>query len=169
MLEAWKSADRALPLKVVGQGQLAELVINVASSCKQVEYLGAKSLDEVFDLMRRAEFLIFPSEWYETMGRTIMEAFAVGTPVVASRIGPPSSMVVAGETGFHFAPANVAELREKVEWCSANLDRVRGLRAAARRAFETSYTGAANMELLLRVYQKAQVRPLAKANQELGG
>jgi glycosyltransferase involved in cell wall biosynthesis len=164
MLEAWKSADRALPLKVVGQGPLAELVINTASSCKQVEYLGAKSLDEVFDLMRRAEFLIFPSEWYETMGRTIMEAFAVGTPVVASSIGPPSSMVVAGETGFHFAPANVAELREKVEWCSANLDRVRSLRAAARRAFETSYTGAANMELLLRVYQKAQA-PLAKANQ----
>ncbi len=166
MLEAWKRADRALPLKVVGQGSLAELVINTASSSKQVEYLGAKSLEEVFDLMRRAEFLIFPSEWYETMGRTVMEAFAVGTPVVASRLGPPGAMVVSGETGFHFAPANVAELREKVEWCSTNLDRVRGLRTAARRAFESSYTGAANAELLLRIYQKAT---LASSNHGRGG
>jgi glycosyltransferase involved in cell wall biosynthesis len=168
MLEAWKGADRSLPLKVVGQGELAELVINTASSCKQVGYLGAKSLDEVFDLMRHAEFLIFPSEAYETMGRTVMEAFAVGTPVVVSRIGPPGSMV-SGETGFHFAPGNVAELREKVEWCSANLDRVRGLRAAARRAFESSYTGAANVELLLRIYQKAQAKPLVSSSHRRGG
>lgn len=164
MLEAWKGADRALPLKVVGQGELAELVINAASSCSQVEYLGAKSLDEVFDLMRCAEFLIFPSEAYETMGRTVMEAFAVGTPVVASRLGPPGTMVVSGETGFHFAPANVTELREKVEWCSANLDQVRSLRSAARRAFDSGYTGAANAELLLKIYQKAQVKSLARAN-----
>jgi len=52
--------------------------------------------------MRDAEFLAFPLEWYETMGRTIMEPFAVGTPVLVSRIGPPGSMVVPGKTGFHF-------------------------------------------------------------------
>jgi glycosyltransferase involved in cell wall biosynthesis len=154
MLEAWKSANNPLPLKVVGEGPLAELVTATAKTCSKIEYFGSKLLPEVLDLMRNAEFLVFPSEWYETMGRTIMEAFAVGTPVVATNIGPPATMVAA-ETGFHFRPGNVAELRDRVEWCSHNLERLRALRGNARAAFEAKYTGAANLEMLLAVYRSA--------------
>lgn len=156
MLEAWKSAHEAIPLKIAGEGPLAELVITTARECSRIEYLGAKLLPEVLDLMRRAEFLIFPSELYETMGRTIMEAFAVGTPVVAARIGPPATMVIPGETGFHFTPGSVAELRERAEWCSRNLDQLRAMRGKARQAFEARYTGAANAAMLLAIYGRAQ-------------
>ncbi|HEY5030713.1 MAG TPA: glycosyltransferase family 4 protein [Candidatus Angelobacter sp.] len=156
MLEAWKSARNPIPLKVVGEGPLAELVIAAGRECPKIEYMGSKSLPEVLDLMRMAEFLVFPSEWYETMGRTIMEAFAVGTPVVASSIGPPTTMVAAGETGFHFKPGNVDELRERVQWCSRNLDELRAMRRKARQAFEASYTGTANIEMLLAIYRLAK-------------
>jgi glycosyltransferase involved in cell wall biosynthesis len=156
MLKAWKSAANPMPLKIVGEGPLAELVISAGRTCPKIEYVGSKSLPEVLDLMRGSEFLVFPSEWYETMGRTIMEAFAVGTPVIASRIGPPITMVVAGETGFHFQPGNVAELRQRVEWCSHNLEQLRALRAKARVAFEASYTGAANIEMLVSIYRTAK-------------
>ena len=156
MLAAWKSAHNAIPVKIVGEGPLAKRVIEAGQACREVEYLGSKSLPEVLDLMRSAEFLVFPSEWYETMGRTIMEAFAVGTPVVASSIGPPASMVVAGETGFHFNPGNIAELREKVEWCSRNLALLRAMRSKARQAFEAGYTGTANAAMLLAIYRGAK-------------
>jgi glycosyltransferase involved in cell wall biosynthesis len=156
MLEAWKSAHDPIPLKIVGEGPLAELVIAAARESHGIQYLGAKPLPEVLDLMRSAEFLVFPSEWYETMGRTIMEAFAVGTPVLAAKIGPPATMVVAGETGFHFTPGSVAELREWMERSSLHLAQLRAMRSKARRAFEASYTGAANVELLLAIYSKAQ-------------
>ncbi len=156
MLEAWKSAREAIPLKIVGEGPLADLVITTARECSRIEYLGAKLLPEVLDLMRSAEFLVFPSEWYETMGRTIMEAFAVGTPVVAARIGPPATMVIPGETGFHFTPGSVAELRERAEWCSRNLDQLRAMRGKARQAFDACYTGAANAAMLLAIYRRAQ-------------
>jgi glycosyltransferase involved in cell wall biosynthesis len=156
MLEAWKSASNPIPLKVVGEGPLAELVTAAGSTYPKIEYVGSKSLSEVLDLMRNAEFLVFPSEWYETMGRTIMEAFAVGTPVVASRIGPPATMVIAGETGFHFQPGNVSELRERVEWCSRNLEQLCAMRTKARAAFEASYTGAANVEMLVSIYRTAK-------------
>jgi len=156
MLEAWKRADGAIPLKIAGEGPLAQLVIATARECSRIEYLGAKLLPEVLDLMRMAEFLVFPSEWYETMGRTIMEAFAVGTPVVAARIGPPATMVVPGETGFHFTGGSVAELRERLEWSSRNLDQMRAMRAKARQKFEACYTGAANATMLLAIYGRAQ-------------
>lgn len=156
MLNAWKAAHEAIPLKIVGEGPLAELVIAAARESKGIEYLGARSLPEVLDLMRSAEFLVFPSEWYETMGRTIMEAFAVGTPVVATNIGPPATMVIPGVTGFHFRSGNVSELRQRAEWCSQNLDQVRAMRAKARQAFENNYTGDANAKMLLAIYERAR-------------
>lgn len=161
MLEAWKSAHDPMPLKIAGQGPLEGLVTVASGVCERIQYLGGKSLPEVMDLMRKAEFLVFPSEWYETMGRTIMEAFAVGTPVVASKIGPPESMIVPGETGFHFQPGNAAELRDRVEWCSRNLDQLRSLRAHARRAFEADYAGPANLEMLVKIYRQAQQKERA--------
>jgi glycosyltransferase involved in cell wall biosynthesis len=156
MLEAWKGASHALPLRIAGEGPLVELVIAAGRACPKIEYLGGKSLTEVLDLMRGAEFLVFPSEWYETMGRTIMEAFAVGTPVIASQIGPPATMVVPGETGFHFQPGDVTGLRERVEWCSQNPQYLRGLRRKAREAFEAKYTGTVNAEMLTAIYQTAR-------------
>jgi glycosyltransferase involved in cell wall biosynthesis len=156
MVNAWKAAREAIPLKIVGEGPLAELVSAATHECKSIEYLGAKPLLEVLNLMRSAEFLVFPSEWYETMGRTIMEAFAVGTPVVATNIGPPATMVVPGETGFHFTSGNVSELRERAEWCSQNLDEVRAMRSGARQAFESHYTGTANARMLLEIYERAR-------------
>lgn len=158
MLNTWKGTHEAIPLKIAGEGPLAELVMATARESRGIEYLGARSLPEVLDLMRNAEFLVFPSEWYETMGRTIMEAFAVGTPVVATSIGPPATMVVPGETGFHFAPGSVAELRQRVEWCSRNLDQMRAMRSTARRAFESNYTGEANATMLLAIYEGARER-----------
>lgn len=156
MLNAWNAAHEAIPLKIVGEGSLAEFVVAAAQKSKGIKYLGARSLPEVLDLMRSAEFLVFPSEWYETMGRTIMEAFAVGTPVVATNIGPPATMVIPGVTGFHFTPGNVSELRERVEWCSQNLNQVRAMRSNARQAFENHYTGAANARMLLAIYERAR-------------
>lgn len=156
MLEAWKSAQDPMPLKIVGQGPLTGLVQDVARASERIEHLGSKSLPEVLKLMGNAEFLVFPSEWYETMGRTIMEAFAVGTPVLVSKLGPMATMVTPNQTGFHFVPGNISELRERVEWCSRNLGEVRALRTNARAAFEASYTGNANLERLLAIYAIAQ-------------
>jgi len=156
MLDAWKSSRNPVPLKIVGEGPLAELVIASSKAGSGIEYLGPRPLPEVLDLMRSAEFLVFPSEWYETMGRTIMEAFAVGTPAVASRTGPPALMIVPGETGFHFQPGNAAELRERVEWCSSHLADLRAMRGKARQAFEANYTGAANAKILLTAYGMAK-------------
>ena len=155
MLDAWKAADAPLPLKVVGDGPLRELVTAASGALPTIEYLGSKSLPEVLDLMGRAEYLVFPSEWYETMGRTIMEAFAMGTPVLASNLGPPAAMVVPGLTGYHFVPGSISSLRERVEWCARNLQDVRALRKNARAAFEEKFTGTASAILLMDAYKKA--------------
>jgi glycosyltransferase involved in cell wall biosynthesis len=156
MLDAWKTASNPLPLKVVGDGPLKDLVIAANKSTPSVEYLGSKSPAEVMDLMRQADLLVFPSIWQETMGRTVMEAFAVGTSVLASAIGPMLSMVVPAKNGFHFTPGDAGALREQVEWCSRNLEQVRGLRRGALASFDEKYTGAFSARMLFSIYRQAQ-------------
>ncbi|HWZ41873.1 MAG TPA: glycosyltransferase family 4 protein [Candidatus Saccharimonadales bacterium] len=164
MLEAWKTAHHPLPLKVVGDGPEAEAVRAAAHDCPAIQYLGSRSSEEVLTLMRMAEFLVFPSEWFEGMPRTVIESFGVGTPVLASNIGATASMVTPGETGFHFEPGNAVDLREKISRCSRNLGEVRSLRAQARAEFELRYGGSANTVMLLAIYRKAQESMAGAAN-----
>jgi glycosyltransferase involved in cell wall biosynthesis len=156
LLKAWQTAANPLPLKIVGDGPLSGIVEDSAWQNPAIEYLGRRSSDEVTQLMGQAEFLVFPTECYEGMPRTVIESFAVGTPVLASNLGATASMVVPGETGFHFTPGHVADLRERMEWCSQNLDQVRAMRSRARQEFEGNYTGTANARMLMAIYKRAQ-------------
>lgn len=156
MLEAWKASAGTLPLKIVGDGPLRELVVAASQAAPGLEYLGPRSLEDVLQLMSRAELLVFPSEWPETMGRTIMEAFAVGTPVVAASLGSPASMVLPGQTGFQFTAGDARSLRQQAEWCSGHLPAVRALRKNVRAAFEERYTGAAAAASLETIYRTAR-------------
>jgi glycosyltransferase involved in cell wall biosynthesis len=156
MLQAWKKAESAIPLKIIGEGPLRAMVAAESTASPSIEYMGPMPLEDVIRWMGGAEFLVFPSEWHETMGRTIMESFAVGTPVVAARLGAPASMVSPGRTGFHFKASDVDSLREQVEWCSRNPEEVRAMRNNCRTAFELTYTGAAAAASLLAIYRAAQ-------------
>lgn len=44
-------------------------------------------------MMRRSKCVLLPSEWYETFGLTVIEAMAVGTPVVVSDLGALPELV----------------------------------------------------------------------------
>jgi glycosyltransferase involved in cell wall biosynthesis len=156
LLKAWQAASHVLPLKIVGDGPSSDIVEVAARENSVIEYLGRRPSDEVAQLMARAEFLVFPTECYEGMPRTVIESFAVGTPVVASNIGSTAAMIVSGENGFHFTPGSVPELRQRLEWCSQNLDQLRAMRAKARQSFEDRYTGAANARMLLAIYERAR-------------
>ena len=62
------------------------------------------------DLIARALVTVVPSECYEGFGLTAAESLALGTPVIASRIGGLPDLVDNGHTGLLFAPGNPAEL-----------------------------------------------------------
>src|SRR6185437_8198000 len=131
LLDAWAFSNCVLPLKIVGDGPDSARVVAAAANSPKIEYVGRKSPQEMIELMREAEFLVFPSECYENMPRTIIEAFAVGTPVLASKIGAGLGMVEPDKTGFHFNAGDAGDLRRVAEWCSKNLDAVCALRSSA--------------------------------------
>jgi glycosyltransferase involved in cell wall biosynthesis len=158
LLAAWERLGGALPLKIIGDGPLADSVKQAVARDPSIEWLGRRPIADVYDVLGRAEMLVCPSDCYETFGRAASEAFAVGTPVVASGHGAFTELVEAGKTGLTFRPGDPADLAEQVRRLQALLADPAAqsrVRADCRRAFEASYNGDRNHEQLIAVYRRA--------------
>ena len=65
-----------------------------------VEYIGEVDEVQKDELLGHAYAYLFPIDWPEPFGLTMIEAMATGTPVVASRAGSVPEVVRHGVTGF---------------------------------------------------------------------
>lgn len=160
LLAAWEQLDTPMPLKIVGEGPLADLVTDATKRLPHIEWLGRKPMPAVYDLMGEAAFLVFPSKWYETFGRVAIEAFAKGTPVIAANIGAIAEVVEAGQTGLHFVPGNAEDLAAQVSWALAHPQALAQMRQTARAEFEAKYTAKINYQRLIDIYDKARSQRL---------
>ncbi len=88
----------------------------------------------------------------------MLEAFAAGTPVIASRIGSLAEIVEDGVTGLLTPPGDVPALTNAITWADAHPDELRVMGANARAAYEQRYRGAAHLDALMKVYCGAAER-----------
>jgi glycosyltransferase involved in cell wall biosynthesis len=107
-------------------------------------------------LMSNATATVCPSLWYEGMPRVVIESMAVGTPLVASRIGCYPEMIADGESGVLFPSGDAHALRSLIRDLVAR-NAFAGMRPNARRRFETEYTGERNLSLMLNIYRSVLV------------
>jgi glycosyltransferase involved in cell wall biosynthesis len=152
LLTAWERVGSHLPLKIVGDGPLRGTVQAAAERLPQVAWLGRRNSAEVLELMRHAAMLVFPSRWYEGFPRVIVEAYAVGLPVVASNLGSMSELIVHGQTGLHARPGDPADLAAQVIRIATNAQERDAMRQGARAAFESAYTAERNYAQLMAIY-----------------
>ena len=154
LLTAWEKLG-GFPLKIVGDGPLASRVEKAAARFSHIQWLGRRSVQEVYALMGEAKMLIFPSEWYETFGRVAVEAFAKGTPAIAANIGAIGELVDHSRTGLLFRPGNPEDLAAKVEWALLHPGELARMRQEARAEFEAKYTAKENYRRLMEIYALA--------------
>ena len=158
LIEAYWQHDFPIPLKIVGDGPLREKLqadVQAAGLEGAISFLGRQDKLVVFSLMQNARFLIFPSIWYETFGLTMVEAFACGLPVLASRLGSMAEIVEDGVTGLHFEAGNSADLADKMQWANQHPEEMIDMGKNARRAYETRYTPEDNYQQLMTIYQNS--------------
>ncbi len=155
LLAAWQTLDGKLPLKIVGDGPLGEHLAETLTHFSSVEWLGPKKLLEVYELMGQAMMLIMPSKWYETFGRVVIEAFAKGTPVIATDIGAIAELVESGRTGLHFRSGDPVDLATQVEWALTHPQAWGKMRKQARAEFVAKYTAQENYRILQTVFALA--------------
>ncbi|MDG1872967.1 MAG: glycosyltransferase family 4 protein, partial [Mariniblastus sp.] len=141
-------------LKIVGDGPLRNVVQAAASKDDRIVWLGQRPFEEVLSILGKAAALVFPSVCYETFGRTIIESFSKGTPVIASRHGAMAELIEHERTGWLFNVGDADALASKLGGAPAEMAQLARMRAAARYEFEKKYTASANYEMLMRIYHE---------------
>ena len=129
-----------------------------------VQLLGLLGQAALAKEMDGARALVVPSICYETFGRVVVEAYARGLPVIASRIGSLAELVDHGVTGLLFAPGDADELLCAMRWAGAHPAAMSDMGRAARRRYEERYTAAINHRQLLDIYRSVieqGVEPIA--------
>jgi glycosyltransferase involved in cell wall biosynthesis len=163
MLAAYQRLDKRSPLKVVGDGPLADKVIEAASRYPHIEYLGYRPPEEIHALMKEPSMLVFPSEWYEGFSRVAAEAFATATPIVAADIGASTELIEHRRTGLRFRPGDQEDLAAQVRWFFSHPEEHARMRREVRTEYEAKYTAQRNYQLLLEIYGAALEREGALA------
>jgi glycosyltransferase involved in cell wall biosynthesis len=154
LLTAWRDIPQSVCLKIIGDGPLESVVREASQKDSRIEFLGRKSLSDVCEYLGRAAFLIFPSEWYEPFGRTVVEAYSKGTPVIAASTPPMRAMVEDGVTGLLFNPGDSKQLASVVNNLLIDTERLKLLRAKARERYLTTYTEEQNYQQLIDIFRQ---------------
>ena len=152
LLKAFSSPDLAgRSLTIIGDGPLRNMVEDAAAQNPNIRYLGALDLKTAYRHMGQAFYLLFPSRWHEPFGRTIVEAFACGTPVIASDAGAASELITDQYNGFLFLRDDLASLIQKIKEACLDEDYVQK-RRNARGAYLQRFTMEMNYSQLLGIY-----------------
>jgi glycosyltransferase involved in cell wall biosynthesis len=111
----------------------------------RVRFVGPLARTEVLTLFRAADAALLSSAW-ENLPHSVVEALAVGTPVVATAVGGVPEVVRDGENGLLVAPGDVAALAEAIRRVSEP-----GLRDALAANAAASVAGLDERRLLERI------------------
>lgn len=147
LLDAYEKTDTDIPLYIVGEGDTQNITDN------RVRLLGRKPLPEVYELMHNAHCVILPGGWPEPFGRVAVEAFACGTPVIASDIGGLVEIVDHGQNGFLFEVGNSQDLASKLDLFLSTKTNKENMRQTAYSSYREKYTPAKNLEMITELYQ----------------
>lgn len=138
-------------IDVVGAGPEAAKV----AAHPRARLLGWRAPHEVRARMARAAYLVMPSLWYENFPRTLVEAFASGLPVIASRLGALEELVEDRFTGLLFEPGSAQSLARRIAAAEREPAAMRRMGRHARLVYETAYTPRTNYEQLMAIYDSA--------------
>lgn len=149
LLDAWASIDTNITLKIVGEGDVpSDLPSNV-------EVLGKLELNDVYDAMRKAMCLVMPGGWPEPFGRVAIEAFAQGTPVIASDVGGIAEIIQPGVNGDLFIGGDASDLARRLGCLVRNQETSEVLGSGALASFNELYAPARNLRILTEIYATA--------------
>jgi len=155
LLDAVKGLNAQL--KIIGEGELKQDLKQKAKKegLKNIIFMGYKTGEDLKREISYCAGTVIPSECYEAFGRTIIESFALGKPVIGSRIGGIPELVKDGETGYTFTPGDASDLRNKIELLLRNSNSVIDMGKNARRFVEEEFDAENHYNGLMKIYHMA--------------
>lgn len=146
-----------LPLKIAGTGPL-EVDLRRAvgePGMDHIKLVGHVTGEIKRQLITEALYTVVPSECYENFPLSAVESLALGTPVIASRIGGLPELIEHGRTGLLFSAGDVQALAECLRRISHEAADTREMAANALATARERFSPQRHLEQLLEIYQDA--------------
>lgn len=159
LLDAWERADVDADLRIVGDGDLVDVVRSAAARDPRITWAGQVAPHEVGAHLAAARAAVVPSIWVEPYGRTAAEAMAHGRPVITTGTGGLSE-IVDESSGWRTGVSATTMAHALQEAASSDTEVDRRGRAAADRHGRL-FSPAATTSALLEVYESAVAREAA--------
>ena len=146
-------------LALVGTGPLTEELRALAVRLKaEVEFLGYLTGDALHDAIRGARAVVLPSEWYENAPMSVLEAYALGKPLLGARIGGIPELLREGLTGCSFESGDADSLAGALQDFMRRPDaELQELGRNARRWVEADFSAARYAEHICTLYRELGV------------
>ena len=153
-------------LIIAGDGpQREELEAQVAGlGLKNVEFAGHVKGHILGRLIAESCLTVFPSHAYETLGKSILESYARGRPVIATDLGSRRELVHKGETGVLYPVGDVEQLATAIAFLQARPKLAEAMGAAGLEKVRRDHSPEQHYEALMQIY--ARVAP-AKTSRAL--
>lgn len=118
LMEALRYIKSDININIVGIGPEEKMLKTFIKDNKinNVNLLGFKSGQDLHNEIAKAKCTVLPSIWHEAFGLTVTESFALGTPVIGSKMGAIQENIEDKVNGAIFESGNSRELAEKINW-----------------------------------------------------
>ena len=151
LMQIWNDIHD-IPLVVMGGGPLEEEFRNWAEKKENVFYLGYTQHEKCLSIVKRAEFVVFPSIWYEGCSMVEIETESLGKGIIATDLGFSQEAIENGVNGFKVPLGSVEGFEQTIRklWIDPNLIAAIGINA--RMDYEAKYMPEDNYRQLEKIY-----------------
>ncbi|HEU5063908.1 MAG TPA: glycosyltransferase [Solirubrobacterales bacterium] len=161
LLTAFNALVEHVPCRLTVIGAEREDVLRYIADPDLLRFIdlrGRVSREDLWAELHQADVLCAPSLSGESFGMVLTEAFAAGTPVIASAIAGYSDVVSDGVDGLLVPPGDPQRLAEELQRAHYEPERLRAMGEAARRSAQR-YAWPRVADQVTNVYERAIEAP----------
>ena len=151
LMKAWDKTGN-IPLVVMGGGPLENEFKAWADTKDNVHFLGYTEHNKCLSIVKGAEFVVFPSIWYEGCSMVEIETMSLGKALIATDLGFSVEAVTEGYNGSKFKLGDTDEFVSKITGLWSDPVKAREMGLNARKEYEDKYMPEDNYTQLMNIY-----------------
>ena len=142
-----------IPLVVMGSGPLESEFKSWADGKNNVYFLGYTEHNKCLSIVKNAEFVVFPSIWYEGCSMVEIETESLGKSLIATDLGFSTEVITDGINGYKVRLGNISDFVKKINllWNKPRVCLAMG--ENARKDYLDKFTPEDNYVQLKKIYE----------------